>query len=82
MRYLLAWLALAVAITVGVIPVAHSQTQRSYNASGKLTGSSATSGATTRYYAPDGKFLGHVERRGTTAKEYDAAGRIIGESRR
>lgn len=75
-------LAVAVAFTVGVITVAHSQTQRSYDAAGKLTGSSTTSGATTRYYAPDGKLLGYVERRGTTTREYDAAGRYIGETRR
>jgi len=45
-----------------MIPAAHGQTQRLYDAAGKLTRSSVTTGTTTKEYDAAGRFIGESRR--------------------
>ena len=72
-------------LLVGVISagVAHAETRRFYDATGRFEGRAESQGSTTRYYDKDGHAAGRSEvGSGGVTRRYDKDGRFTGETRR
>lgn len=68
------------AISAGV---AHAETRRFYDATGRFEGRAESQGNTTRYYDKDGRATGRSKiGSGGVTRRYDKDGHLTGETRR